>query len=196
MDGVHFPPEDLPKYRLPIKGCKNPICWCDIVGIYSDAYSKARAAQRALEQQSRELKRLASRKFGEGRSGEKSEAIPLYRESRQKYLEAWTRERMSLAQEAVSLYRESIQIDKSVAEKYSVELDWSHLDYVLDRLTLVLARNGRPDEALAEIAAYRATGRESAQSSDTWNAILKREARIKKRLAREKPDTGAGTELR
>jgi tetratricopeptide (TPR) repeat protein len=36
MNGVCFTREKFPEYRMPIKGCKNAICWCDTIGIYAD----------------------------------------------------------------------------------------------------------------------------------------------------------------
>jgi len=36
MNGVCFTREKFLEYRMPIKGCKNAICWCGIIGIYAD----------------------------------------------------------------------------------------------------------------------------------------------------------------
>ena len=215
MNGVCFTREHFPEYRMPIKGCKNAICWCDVIGIYADegayfshepdgseravgsrpavefaevlrrfggistdpravAYFEAQEAARQLERERSDLQHAASQKLGQGLA----------------------REKEGHREEALTLYRESIQAYKAVAQKYSVELAWPYLHLAYDRLTLVLERSGRLEEALAEIARYRALGRESQPASAAWNAFVSREARIKKRLAREKPETDAGTELR
>jgi len=213
MNGVCFTREHFPEYRMPIKGCKNAICWCGVIGIYADegayifyepdgseraggsrpavefaevlrrfggistdpravAYFEAQAAARQLERERWEHERAASQKLGEALAHEKE----------------------GHAEEAISLYRESVQLYKGVAEKYSVGLNWGDLHLVYDRLTLVLERSGRPEEALAEIAQYRAMARESQQPSDSWNAFLKREARLKKQLAHQDAKREAGAE--
>jgi len=207
MDGVCFTPEHLPRYRMPIKTCKNAACWCAIFGIDADseaffsydpdgtrhalggqpavefaellrrfggvstdpravAYFEAQEAARQLERERSDLEHAAWGKFGEAYAREKDHP-----------------------EEAVSLYREGVQLYKGLAEKYAVGLDWCHLDYIYDRLMLVLARCRKEEEALSEVAAYRAFGREAGPMSVTWEAILKREQRLKRALSRK--ETGA-----
>jgi hypothetical protein len=36
MDGVSFTRGQLTQDILPIRGCKNPICWCTVVAIFND----------------------------------------------------------------------------------------------------------------------------------------------------------------
>lgn len=176
-----------------LKSCTSPEgCRCELIAVYKDEGTYRFYGPDDDWVYMPEIESLASRKFGEASSRQKSAAISLYRETRRKYLEAWSceKEKNDISQ-AVSLYRETVQIHKSIGEMYSVDLDWAHMDYVLDRLTLVLAENGRPEEALSEVAAYRALGREAQPANTTWNAIVKRETRLRKRLVRQKAGLAA-----
>jgi hypothetical protein len=218
LDRVEFTPEHLPEYRPPIKTCKNPVCWCGVSGVsggsdaplwlvetvdvlrrfggrsndpravaYFEAQKAAQAQKREREEREREASRMRleanlRRQNFEGAALQKSREARVFEKDD--------------PDQAVLLYREVVGIYENIATSFSVPPAWPRLDHVYDRLTVLLSRVRREEEALAEIARYRAFGRGSQPACATWNAILSREARIKKRLARENPETDAGTGLR
>lgn len=57
-------------------------------------------------------------------------------------------------QQAIALYRESIQILREVVQSATEGWEWRDFPYLYDRLTLLLEREGNIREALAEIEAY------------------------------------------
>jgi hypothetical protein len=85
-------------------------------------------------------------------------------------------------QQAIALYRESIQILREVAQSATDEWAWRDFPYLYDRLTLLLECEGSIREALAEIEAYLGLPCGGKGSKSNREAIDKRRTRLLRKL--------------
>jgi hypothetical protein len=182
LDGLLFTQERLPDYRMPIKTCKNPICNCQVMGMFADDSDAAdivaflrKSGGVATTEQIRahiDAKLAPERK----RSAQEHANVELY-------FRACRAEKDS-PEEAISLYRQSVQAWKATLRADPASR-WDYLDNSYNRLTLMLERSKQFSQALGEIEDYRAFCVEMARKP-YLETIEKREARLKRRL--QKPN--------
>jgi len=84
---------------------------------------------------------------------------------------------------SIPLYCESIQASKTILTSTLVGPGWGYLEDSYNRLTLTLEKLGRFPEALRQVDDYRAFCLEKGRNTHL-DAIIKREARLKKKVPR------------
>jgi tetratricopeptide (TPR) repeat protein len=88
-------------------------------------------------------------------------------------------------EQAITLYRESIMIEKEVAERWPDQWSWRDFPSLYNRLTLVLEKLGRYDDALRDIAAFEALPCQSQGAKSDRDAIEKRKTRLTRKLTKK-----------
>jgi hypothetical protein len=205
FDGFCFLPLKLSHYRLPISACKYPICWCGIVGVYSDegsvvTYDPA-GKQVTYHQQGGAADIIAFLQRSNGVATK--DAIAAYfdaqlapeRERRTRehanvelWLRAYRLEKQS-AEQSIPLYRESIQAWKATLRADAASR-WDYLESSYNRVTLILEKTRRFSESLHEIEDYRSFCLEMGRKAQL-ETIAKREARLRKRILQSNLASGS-----
>jgi tetratricopeptide (TPR) repeat protein len=85
-------------------------------------------------------------------------------------------------EEAVTLYQESIMIERELAETSPDQWSWRNFPSLYNRLTLVLERLGRYEEALRDIASFELLPCQSQGTKSDRDAIEKRKTRLTTKL--------------
>ena len=200
FDGLCFLPSKLREHRVPIPTCTYPVCWCDVVGVYLDEgvilTSDPTGAKANYPQpgSAPDILDFLRRSNGVATRGEIDAHVDAQlrpeRESRAREhtnVDLWSRayrlERES-PEQSISLYRESIEAWKA-ALRAEPTSRWDYLDDCYNRLTLLLERSKRVSEALREIDDYHAFSSEMARRVQ-METIVKREARLRKRILKSK----------
>ena len=83
---------------------------------------------------------------------------------------------------AITLYEESITIERELAETSPDQWSWRDFPYLYNRLTLVLESLGRCDEALLNITRYEALPCQDQGTKSDRDAIEKRKTRLTNKL--------------
>jgi hypothetical protein len=196
FDGLHFLPPELTKYRTPISTCKYPVCWCEVVGVYSDEgtiVSTDPAGERLTHHQPGDAADIVD--FLQKSSGVASkEQIDAHvnaqlapereRAAREHTnVELWSRAyrlEKDSPEESISLYRQSVQAWKATL-RADAGSRWDYLEDSYNRLTLILEKSKRFSEALCEIDDYCAFSAEMGRKKPV-ETIAKRAARLKKKI--------------
>lgn len=196
FDGFCFLPSKLSSYRLPISACKFPVCWCGIVGVYSDegtVLTRDVAGMQDTYHQPGDAADIVG--FLQRSNGAATrDQIAAYvdaqlapeRESRARehadvelWLRAYRSEKAS-PEESISLYCESIQAWKATLRADGASR-WDYLEESYNRVTLILEKSRQFSEALREIDDYRTFCVEMGRKKQV-ETIAKREARLKKKI--------------
>lgn len=195
LDGLSFLSSKLLSYRLPISTCKYAICWCGIVGVYSDegtVVTSDRVGKQDTYHQpgdAADVVALLQRSNGVATKHQIAAYIDAQlapeRERRARehanvelWQQAYRLEKES-PEQSISLYRESIQAWKATLRADEASR-WDYLEDSYNRLTLILERSRRFPEALQEIDDYRNFCLEIGRKAQV-ETIAKREARLKKK---------------
>jgi len=196
FNGLCFLPSKRSNYRLPISACKYPVCWCGIVGVYSDegtVVTHDGAGKQDTYHQPGDAADIVS--FLQHSNGVATkDQIAAYvdaqlapererREREHANVELWQgayRLEKTSPEESISLYRESIQAWKATLRTDAASR-WDYIEDSYNRLTLILGKSRQFPEALREIDDYRTFRVEMGRKKQV-ETIAKREARLKKKI--------------
>ena len=196
FDGFCLLPSKLSNYRLPISACKYPVCWCGIMGVYSDEGTVVtcdRVGKQDTYHQpgdAADIVGFLQRSNGVATKDQIAAYVDAQlapeRERRTRenatvelWLRAYRSEKDSPDQ-SISLYRESIQAWKAIL-RADPSSRWDYIEDSYNRLTLILERSRQYTDALREIGDYRAFRVEMRRKREV-ETIAKREARLKKKI--------------
>ena len=168
----------------PLPSCQSPED-CRCVGVYVDSSERGAIDVAAF------IRASGGRATGE--------QMAAYRESKEAPLRE-KNERQRLAstkvsaaykvekenpEDAITLYRESIMIERELAETSPDQWSWRNFPSLYNRLTLVLENLGRYEEALRDIATYEVLPCQSQGTKSDRDTIGKRKTRLTKKLGKQ-----------
>ena len=195
FDGFSILPSKVKDYCIPIPDCKSPDCRCQIMPTFWDQGTTVSTDREGKEVTYHEpgdaadIVAFLEHSGGVATSAQidayiDAQLAPLRKEREREHanVELWQRAYRTEKEspdKSIPLYRESIQAWKTVGVR------WDYLEDSYNRLTLTLEKLGRFPEALREIDGYRAFCLEKGRNT-LLNTIVKREARLKKKVLRSK----------
>lgn len=160
----------------PLPSCESPE-GCRCMAVYVDKReSGATEIADFIRQSGDHVTRKQMAEYEHARQAPALKRNDLARQASDKALGASKLEKES-PEEAISLYRESIAIHRELADSAD-PWNWRDFPYLYNRLTLLLEKLGRRDEALREIEAYENLSCEDAGSKSDREAIVKRKMRL------------------
>ncbi len=177
LDQLHWIPDlpDTPQ-KPPHPNCKNPKgCRCIAVD-WNDSETFAFIRMAGGKATFKQIEELEEKKYDPIRKQQEKLKISQEKSSLADDM------KKSEPEKAILLYRESIEIRIKIAEKSKDKWNWRDLDYLYNKLTMLLEKQGNYEEALNEINKCKKLKHKELWIKSITESINKRELRLKKKL--------------
>mgnify|MGYP000250476932 CR=1 FL=1 len=181
LDGIYFLPRLANMPQPPLPSCKSSKgCRCILIYIPKESPGAVDTAEFIRKQGGK----ATSEQVAEYRETKQAPAREenLKRRLASDKAQAARRHEKDHPEESIALYRESIAIQRELAQNSPDQWSWRDFPYLYNRLTLLLERLKRYEEALEEIKAYEALPHKDAGTKSDREVIEKRKIRLKRKL--------------